>query len=114
MPKQTTDHCPANDKVLETKEDSTVTYISCENALAILVAKWQATKEELAAWVFLGPEQGGLAAFLDAYQLRLHGNSFIPIAPAAKIICGRSRCGGSGRTTSSNLYRLIAISRALP
>ena len=56
MPKQTTDHCPANDKVLETKEDSTVTYISCENALAIQVAKWQATKEELAAWVFLGPE----------------------------------------------------------
>ena len=36
MPKQTTDHCPANDKVLETKEDSTVTYISCEKALAIL------------------------------------------------------------------------------
>ena len=78
MPKQTTDHCPANDKVLETKEDSTVTYISCENALAILVAKWQATKEELAAWVFLGPEQGGLAAFLDAYQITPPRQFFYP------------------------------------
>lgn len=78
MPKQTPDYCPVNDKVLETKEDSTVAYISCENALAILVAKWQATKEELAAWVFLGPEQGGLAAFLDAYQITPPRQFFYP------------------------------------
>ena len=47
-------------------------------SLAILVAKWQATKEELAAWVFLGPEQGGLAAFLDAYQITPPRQFFYP------------------------------------
>lgn len=84
MPKQTTDHCPVNDKVLETKEDSTVAYISCEKALAILKTKWQATKEELAAWFFLGPEQGGLAAFLDAYQITPPRQFFYPYCAGRK------------------------------
>lgn len=84
MPKQTTDHRPANEKILEIQEDSTVTYISCEKALAILEAKWQATKEEMAAWVFLGPEQGGLAAFLDAYQITPPRQFFYPYCAGRK------------------------------
>lgn len=41
-------------------------YVPYPRALQMLTQRLQATADELAAWVFLGPGCGGLSAFLDA------------------------------------------------
>ena len=44
-------------------------FIAYPKAMKILCEKWQATPEELAIWIFLGPETGGLAAYRNANEL---------------------------------------------
>jgi hypothetical protein len=44
-------------------------YIAYPKALRRLEERLNATPEELAAWVFMGPEQGGIAAYRNANEL---------------------------------------------
>lgn len=44
-------------------------FIAYPKAMNILRDKWQATPEELAIWIFLGPEKGGIAAYLNSNEL---------------------------------------------
>lgn len=44
-------------------------YIACPRALGLLANRLGATMGELAMWVWSGPEQGGLAAYLNANEL---------------------------------------------
>lgn len=44
-------------------------YIPYPKAMNILREKWQATPDELAMWIFWGPEKGGIAAYLNANEL---------------------------------------------
>ncbi len=44
-------------------------FIAYPKAMKILREKWQATPEELAVWIFLGPESDGIAAYLNANEL---------------------------------------------
>lgn len=48
---------------------TTVDYIAYPKAMKILREKWQATPEELAIWIFMGPESGGIAAYQNANEL---------------------------------------------
>lgn len=56
-------------------------YIAYPKAMQSLVNRLGATPEELAAWVFLGPELGGIAAYRNANELipppRFHFNCFM-------------------------------------
>jgi hypothetical protein len=45
-------------------------YLSYPMVMALLSSKLKATPEELAAWVYLGPEEGGLAAYRHVNELR--------------------------------------------
>jgi len=47
----------------------TTDFIAYPKALKILSEKWQASPEELAIWIFQGPEKGGIAAYLNANEL---------------------------------------------
>lgn len=47
----------------------TVRYIAYPKAMALLTKRLTATPEELAAWVFAGHEDGGIAAFVNANGL---------------------------------------------
>lgn len=51
---------------LQTRRDS---YIAYPKALSRLVKRLGATAEEIAAWIWDGPEQGGLAAYVNANEL---------------------------------------------
>ena len=44
-------------------------YIAFPKAMNLLREKWQVTPEELAVWIFLGPETGGIAAYRNANEL---------------------------------------------
>jgi hypothetical protein len=44
-------------------------YIAYPKAMEMLRRKWQATPEELAVWIILGPETGGIAAYQNAQAL---------------------------------------------
>ena len=44
-------------------------YIAYPKAMALLAGRLNTTPEELAAWVWMGPEHGGLAAYLNANEL---------------------------------------------
>jgi hypothetical protein len=44
-------------------------YIAYPKALSLLNVRLHTTPEEVAAWLFMGPEQGGLAAYLNANEL---------------------------------------------
>lgn len=46
-----------------------ISYINYPEALKILDERLNATPEELAAWIFMGPEHGGLAAFTNANEI---------------------------------------------
>lgn len=48
---------------------STADCIAYPKAMKVLSERWQATPEELVAWIFLGPENGGIAAYLNANEL---------------------------------------------
>ena len=58
-------------RVLDADKGATAAtdYVPYPKAMKILREKWQATPEELAAWIFLGPESGGLVAYLNANKL---------------------------------------------
>lgn len=45
-------------------------YIAYPKALYLLQQRLKATPEELAAWIFLGPEKGGIAAYRNANELK--------------------------------------------
>ena len=51
------------------KENPPVRYIAYPKAMKLLVERWNATLEELAAWIFMGPKIGGLAAYTNANEL---------------------------------------------
>lgn len=44
-------------------------YIAYPKAMKLLSERWNATPEELAAWLFMGPEDGGIAAYTNANEL---------------------------------------------
>ncbi|MBL3529415.1 MAG: hypothetical protein JMN27_16305 [gamma proteobacterium endosymbiont of Lamellibrachia anaximandri] len=45
-------------------------FIAYPKALSYLADRIGATQEEIAAWIFLGPESGGLTAYLNANELK--------------------------------------------
>lgn len=47
----------------------TAAYIAYPKAMKILSEKLKATPEELAAWIFLGPDLGGIVAYCNANEL---------------------------------------------
>lgn len=51
------------------RETPTTDFIAYPKAMKILREKWMATQEELAIWIFLGPEKGGIAAYKNANEL---------------------------------------------
>lgn len=46
-----------------------IKYIAYPKAMILLADRLEATQEELAAWVWMGPQDGGLAAYLNANEL---------------------------------------------
>lgn len=56
-------------------------FIAYPKAMTLLVERLNATPEELATWIFLGPDTGGLAAYLNANELnpppRFHFDVFM-------------------------------------
>lgn len=56
-------------EVPATSPASPVRYIAYPKAMKLLTKRLGATPEELAAWIFNGQEDGGLAAFLNANEL---------------------------------------------
>lgn len=46
-----------------------IKYVAYPKALKVLADRWGATPEELAAWIFIGPEDGGLTAHTHANEL---------------------------------------------
>lgn len=57
------------DKAPATPSALPVRYIAYPKAMGLLVKRLGATPEELAAWVFIGHDDGGLDAFLNANEL---------------------------------------------
>ncbi len=47
----------------------TTAFIAYPKAMKILGERWKATPEELAAWIYLGPETGGIVAYRNANEL---------------------------------------------
>lgn len=62
-------HLNGADGASATTPDSPVRYIAYPKALKLLADRLDATPEELAAWVWMGPKDGGLAAYLNANEL---------------------------------------------
>ncbi len=52
-----------------TSPDSPILYIAYPKAMGQLAKRLGATPEELAAWIWAGPEDGGIAAYLNANEL---------------------------------------------
>ena len=50
-------------------QDAAPTYLPYPRALHHLMQRISASPEELAAWIWLGPDDGGLAAFVNANEL---------------------------------------------
>jgi hypothetical protein len=84
-------------------------YIAYPKAMKTLTDRLGATPEELAAWIFMGPDTGGIVAYWNANELnpppRFYFDYFM-----ARTICRHSWLAGSGRTTLTDLIRLTAIS----
>ena len=68
------------DETPATPPASPVRYIAYPKAMKLLTERLNATPEELAAWVFIGHEDGGLDAFLN-------GNELDPPPPFAYCLC---------------------------
>ena len=66
-PQQEPEHSPDPESIelLDFKDQ----YIACPKALMQLAERLNASPDELAAWVCVGPEHGGLAAYLKVNQL---------------------------------------------
>jgi len=58
--------CRDDDKA---SEATAMEYIAYPMAMKILADRLQATPEELAAWIFMGPESGGITAYRHANEL---------------------------------------------
>jgi len=59
----------SNPDIPNTEPTVAVRYIAYPKAMRQLSARLGATSEELAAWIWSGPEDGGLAAYLNANEL---------------------------------------------
>jgi len=62
-PSQNVDGAPSTGPTVSAR------YIAYPNAMYQLTRRLAATPEELAAWIWLGPKDGGLAAYLNANEL---------------------------------------------
>ncbi len=62
-------HLTVTDEAPPTPPASPVRYIAYPKAMKLLAKRLGATPEELAAWVWVGPEDGGLAAYRNANEL---------------------------------------------
>ncbi len=60
---------PSRGKQLPAPDQDFARYIAFPKALALLAARLGATSEEIAGWVWDGPEQGGLTAYVNANEL---------------------------------------------
>lgn len=49
--------------------ESCAQYVAYPKAIKLLIERLDATQEELAAWVWMGPKDGGIAAYLHANEL---------------------------------------------
>jgi len=66
------DYFPKRDSEREKSPDqqrSGVRYMAYPKAIAQLIERLNATPEELAAWIWFGPEEGGIAAYVNANEL---------------------------------------------
>jgi hypothetical protein len=66
------DYFPKRDSECETSREhqrSAVRYVAYPKAMAQLKERLNATPEELAAWIWFGPEEGGIAAYVNANEL---------------------------------------------
>ncbi len=52
-----------------TTENPPVQYVAYPKAISLLIERLSTTREELAAWIFMGPNDGGIAAYLNAKEL---------------------------------------------
>ena len=66
-PQQEPEHSPDPESIelLDFKDQ----YIACPKALMQLAERLKASPDELAVWVFIGPDFGGLTAYLNANEL---------------------------------------------
>ncbi|WP_041350372.1 hypothetical protein [Nitrosococcus watsonii] len=55
-------NCPQKQQKHGRSGDTKAKFIAYPKALALLKDRLDATREEMAAWVFMGPDEGGLAA----------------------------------------------------
>lgn len=58
-------------------------YLPYPRALALLQERLNATPEELAAWIWMGPEDGGIAAYLNANELESPDRFYFPLCLSA-------------------------------
>jgi hypothetical protein len=91
---------------LDTENGATPTtdFIAYPRAMKILRKKWQATPEELAIWIFLGPETGGIAAYLNANELN----------PAPRFFIGACQCEDYLSQLMSCWFQLDDVDRFEP
>ena len=69
---------------------ATIDFIAYPKAMKILREKWQATPEELAVWIFLGPDIGGIAAYRNANELNPPPRFYLGLFHGARTICRHS------------------------
>ena len=58
-----------NEDVTAATPSADIQYIAFPKAMKLLADRLNATREELAAWIFFGPEIGGLTAYTNANEL---------------------------------------------
>ena len=56
-------------KAPSAEPDPAIRYVAYPKAMNQLIARHGATPEELAAWIWLGPKDGGIAAYMNANEL---------------------------------------------
>lgn len=75
------DYLPAHKGAASPRAASADEFIAYPKAMRLLTEKLDATPDELAIWIFLGPDTGGIAAYLNANELpdppRFHFDCFM-------------------------------------
>ena len=66
--------------------DSSFKFIAYPLAMKRLAARWAATPEELAAWVWVGPKDSGLAAYRNANEIDPPSNDSTFLAGMSRAI----------------------------
>lgn len=86
--------------------DSSFKFIAYPLAMKRLAARWAATPEELAAWVWVGPKDSGLAAYRNANEIdppsrfyyEFNGDSNADYLSPLMARCARRKCRSAGKS----------------